>query len=171
MVRFLPLSFACLIFTSMSACAQINNRAAVRQFQAMYSGLNVAYMNHDARAAARYYAEDYAGGTYGNLFDKKRTLDAVKHGSRMLNTTTRTVLSVIVNGQKATATVDLVTKGAGLDRAGKRHVFLIDARCLDTWIHNAPGWQMRHSKVIRYSATKDGKPMYENTENGRRTMG
>ncbi len=127
----------------------------------MYNGLTKATMDRDLRGVSKYYADDYSGGVSTAPIDKKATLEAMKNHKGPFRTTKRKVLGVVANRNKATATTDVVSEGNLSGKDGVHH-FEIRARCLDTWVHNAAGWQIRHSKVMRTWVTRDGKPYYIN---------
>jgi len=129
----------------------------VAAFQKRYDALTKALLTKDVRTAGKFLADDYAAGTYQRPMDKKATLDDLQHWDGRFRTTSRTVLGVIVNGRRATATVDIYTVGKITDKAGT-HKIEIKARSFDTWQKNAPGWQLKHARVIHSATTIDGRP-------------
>jgi len=127
-------------------------------FQARYDGLTKAYLAKNIETAGTFFAPDYSAGNYTHPLDKKSTLEELKHWDGRFKTTKRKLLSVIVNGNKASTMTDNRTEGDITDKAGVHH-YVITTRCLDTWVKNQPGWQLKHSRVVNKSLTKDGKPL------------
>jgi len=137
---------------------QNDNKEAVARFQVLYEGLTRAYLAKDTTGAGKYLAPDYSSGSFSNPLNRKKTLDQLRHWDGVFRTTSRTVLSVIVNGKMATAIVASVATGAMRDSAGN-HVYVIKGRSMDTWEHNPAGWQLKHARVLQKAVTKDGKPL------------
>ena|SRR5471030_2446998 len=139
------------------SATQRTGKSTTAEFQARYNGLNKAFLQKDVLAAGKYIADDYSGGVYQHPMDKKSTLEGLKHWDGRFRTTSRTVLGVVVNGDKATATTDLFTVGKITDKAGT-HKIEIKARCVDTWQKYKAGWQLKHSRMVHSGTTYDGHP-------------
>jgi hypothetical protein len=155
MKRLLLSTLALALF--IAAGAEGAEKSAKEYFQSRYDGLTKAYLNKDVAGAAKYLADDYAAGTYQRPMNKKLTLEDLQHWDGRFRTSSRIVLGVVVNGAKATATVDTVTSGKITDKAGP-HKIMIKARCMDTWEKHESGWQLKHSRVVHSATTVDGKP-------------
>ena len=151
------LSLACIAsFSSLGIC-QLSGKQAVEVFQARYDGLTRAYLNKDISAASGFFAPDYVAGDYNRPLNKAKTLDALKNYKGTFQTTSRKVVSVLVNGTKATVISDSIAEGHLADQKGN-HEYVIKARTMDTWVRHEQ-WQLLHARVIRKSITKDGKPV------------
>ena len=127
----------------------------MKLFQARYDGLTRVSLAKDITNVATYLADDYSAGDATHPMNKQMALDGLKHSNDRFKTTSRKVLSVIVNGKRASAIAELTATGYLADKQGK-HVYVIRVRSLDTWILNGV-WQMKNSRVIQKSVTKDGK--------------
>jgi len=154
----LPLltSFLVIAVSSLSVGNPEPQGPTKSEFQSRYDVLTKAYLNRDVPTVSRYIAPDYAAGDNRRPMDKQKTLDALKKWDGRFKTTSRKVLNVIVNGKKATAMTALVTQGKITDGKGD-HKYVINARCMDTWVHNSAGWQLKHSQLIHSTLTRDGK--------------
>jgi len=157
MTRLVALGFLCFLTCPALARLQNNNKAAVAMFQSRYDGLTQAYLAKDVAAAGSYLAPDYSSGDFRRELDKKKTLDELRHAKGRFKTTSRKVISVIVNGSRATVMAESITEGHMADQKGD-HLYSIKAQTMDTWVHNAQ-WQLLHSRVTRKALTKDGKPI------------
>lgn len=156
MSRLLITASALIIVSSSCFAVQNAGKAVNSDFQARYDALTKAFLRKDLIAAGRFLAPDYSAGSPQRPLDKNTTLDELRRWDGRFRTVSRHVASVIVNRDKASATIELVTEGKITDKAGV-HKIVIKAQCLDTWQKNLVGWQLKHSHILRSSTLFDGK--------------
>jgi len=141
-----------------SAHFQRNQAQEVAQFQGLYDQLTKAFLARDVATVSKLISPSYSAGDYAKPIDKAKTLNELKHWDGKFKTTTRKVLHVVINGEKATVLMDSITTGDLKDKAGD-HKYVIKGRSMDTWEHTPTGWLLKHARVVQKTVSKDGKSL------------